>query len=764
MNPEYKKIFGKKLNYQNLGLSEELISIYKKPKIYRTIKDNLYLIQKNDHLGCFQKIIKSNKEGELIYETIIKNLDFVIYEPEKVIYYPKDMIINVFYIFQGTVKVDKNQYQNFPSPVKSKKKRRNLKSNNIQLTQNIIIKESVSGEINDDDSGENDIFENAYSKNKDVRNLGFYQKLYKAVKNYQIYKENKKKKKEFDDESNEDIIILSKGEEYGINDLDLPRRLDLVETKTSCVIGFLSKHDYKYIFEKTDILKKNDIFNFLKSLKILKEVNNEVVINNIYNAINEKRIYRGEFLIKHGEESNKFFIIRKGDFQVNLNRKQKVINYFNDLNYFGHYNLKEKSKNIKYEIRNYYYNDEKYKIVTYGEGEIIGDIELYLNSNKYLTDIFCNTDSSLVYEISFDDFNINSNRTMKRLLLQEGKQKLKYFRKRIHDINLINSKKMDNINRFKEIISNKLEEEKGNLFQQIENNKSGRYKYEKKQRKKLKSASINFRLKEIINELNNKKINQKNQNSSNYFSLDKKESEEEFLVFPTSLINNINNDIHNKNNNSKLNKNKKETDSNYSQYVKTTSNTKFNKNKEKTISIFKSSKNTQFNSDNLYFNKKTLYNKNIKSSKINNVNFLSLKSESILKKNKFHLSKKFIPITLNERFQYIFTRLFINKKNRNISNDSINNINYYNTQESSIKKINDYSKNIFNTFSKNSIISPISGEKSDNRIILSPQNENKLIENKNIPFLTEIIKNKKNILFKKLSSGKHKNYNVKKDV
>ena len=764
MNPEYKKIFGKKLNYQNLGLSEELISIYKKPKIYRTIKDNLYLIQKNDHLGCFQKIIKSNKEGELIYETIIKNLDFVIYEPEKVIYYPKDMIINVFYIFQGTVKVDKNQYQNFPSPVKSKKKRRNLKSNNIQLTQNIIIKESVSGEINGDDSGENDIFENAYSKNKDVRNLGFYQKLYKAVKNYQIYKENKKKKKEFDDESNEDIIILSKGEEYGINDLDLPRRLDLVETKTSCVIGFLSKHDYKYIFEKTDILKKNDIFNFLKSLKILKEVNNEVVINNIYNAINEKRIYRGEFLVKHGEESNKFFIIRKGDFQVNLNRKQKVINYFNDLNYFGHYNLKEKSKNIKYEIRNYYFNDEKYKIVTYGEGEIIGDIELYLNSNKYLTDIFCNTDSSLVYEISFDDFNINSNRTMKRLLLQEGKQKLKYFRKRIHDINLINSKKMDNINRFKEIISNKLEEEKGNLFQQIENNKSGRYKYEKKQRKKLKSASINFRLKEIINELNNKKINQKNQNSSNYFSLDKKESEEEFLVFPTSLINNINNDIHNKNNNSKLNKNKKETDSNYSQYVKTTSNTKFNKNKEKTISIFKSSKNTQFNSDNLYFNKKTLYNKNIKSSKINNVNFLSLKSESILKKNKFHLSKKFIPITLNERFQYIFTRLFINKKNRNISNDSINNINYYNTQESSIKKINDYSKNIFNTFSKNSIISPISGEKSDNRIILSPQNENKLIENKNIPFLTEIIKNKKNILFKKLSSGKHKNYNVKKDV
>ena len=67
--------------------------------------------------------------------------------------------------------------------------------------------------------------------------------------------------------------------------------------KTYCVIGFLSKHNYKYIFEKTDALKKNDILSFLKSLKILQEVNNEVVINNIYNAIKERRIYRGEYLI-----------------------------------------------------------------------------------------------------------------------------------------------------------------------------------------------------------------------------------------------------------------------------------------------------------------------------------------------------------------------------------------------------------------------------------------------------------------------------------
>ena len=764
MNQKFKKNFGiTNSKYKEFGLPEELISIYKKPRMYRTSKDNLYLIQKNDYLGCFQKIIKSNEEGELIYETIIKNLDFVIYEPGKVIYYPKDMIINVFYIFHGNVKVDKTQYHNFSSPAKTKNKKQNAKSRDNRLSKNLFIKE-VSEEIfyKSDNSSEN-------NKHKDVRNLGFYQKLYKAVKNYKIYKENKKQNV-LDDEGKEDIIILSKGDEYGVSDLNLHKRLDLVETKTHCIIGFLSKHDYKYIFEKTDLLKRNDIFSFLKSLKILKEINNEVIINNIYNAIKEKKIFRGEYLVKKGEEANKFFIIRKGDFQVNLNKRQKIVNNFNDLNYFGHYSLAEKSKNIKYELKNYYFNEEKYKIVTYGEGEIIGDIELYLNSKKYLVDIFCNTDSSLVYEIDLNNFNIHSNKTMKKLLLKEGKEKLEYFKKRIHDIKSINSKKINNINRFKEIISNKIEEEKGKIFNQIENNKDGRYKYLKKQRKKLKSASLSHNLGNIMKQLKNQKIqdfekikffnfnyknfqNEKGRNN-NLFNQNKElKEEDDFLIFPTSLK---------EENNSFLNLNQKDTDSNFSQYIKTTTNTRYNKKKEKTISFFNSSKNPKIKNDIFYFNRKTTTNNtSIKSSKFNNNdNCLNLKGDSISRKNKLYLSRKYVPKTLNEKFQYIFTNLFINK-NRNESRenyDSINNMNFYNTQDFSIKKSNDYSNNIFNNFSYNNLKSPIS---SNNKIIWSPQTNNRIMENQKIPLLTEIIKSKKNLLLKKLVCGKNINYYLK---
>ena len=100
-------------------------------------------------------------------------------------------------------------------------------------------------------------------------------------------------------------------------------------------------------------------------------------------------------------------------------------------------------------------------------------------------------------------------------------------------------------------------------------------------------------------------------------------------------------------------------------------------------------------------------------------------------------------------------------KNRNESRenyDSINNMNFYNTQDFSIKKSNDYSNNIFNNFSYNNLKSPIS---SNNKIIWSPQTNNRIMENQKIPLLTEIIKSKKNLLLKKLVCGKNINYYLK---
>lgn len=79
-------------------------------------------------------------------------------------------------------------------------------------------------------------------------------------------------------------------------------------------------------------------------------------------------------------------------------------------------------------------------------------------------------------------------------------------------------------------------------------------------------------------------------------------------------------------------------------------------------------------------------------------------------------------------------------------------MNFYNTQDFSIKKSNEYSNNIFNNFSYNNLKSPIS---CNNKIIWSPQINNRIMENQKIPLLTEIIKSKKNLL------GKNINYYLK---
>ena len=792
-----------KNKYKNLGLPDELVKIYRKQKNYRTIKDNTILIKSCDHLKCFEKLIKSNKQGELMYETIIKNVDFVINEPGKVIYFPKDMITNMFFIFHGTVKVDKNQYNNFSSPKRNARKSRKYNYN-----------------FNKDDNNDGNIFANFLNKEKsednkmnfgelnknikkqNIKILGFYKKLSKGFQKNKTTKEKENKKYNsginyYNDTYNNGIIYLKKGDEYGSEDIYSMRRKDLVECQTYCVIGFLSKHDWIYIFEKTDILKKNDLLNFLKTSKILKEVNNDVVINNIYNSIKEKRLFRGESLVKKGEKFDKIFIIRKGFFQVNLNVKYTINNLFNDLNYFGRFTMKEKSENIKYELKNCYYNNEKYKIVTYGEGEIIGDIEAHLGCNAFLTDVFCNTDSSLVYEITIEDFYSYSNKTMKEALNEEGKQKLQYYRERIHSITTINSKKLNNANKFKEIISNKLEEEKGHIFNRIENSSNGKLKYEKKQRKRLKSSYVNSKLKKILDQISVQQSTGLNINDFKYINyknntekhnkykikFKKKPIEEVFYIFSTSIKNNElikSNEFTSKDNKDEIfNKdtkdNKKNKDksianfeTNNSQYVKTT--TSYSKNYNTIKNLFKSNDK---NINSAKYNKKissgdirhfNLFNSNQKNNtkeyKRENIfsnDCLNLKTESSINhfnNNNILTCKKQKNWSLNDKFQSIFSNLFQQNKNRNESKEEYDSLNYYNTQESTNIKISDTSK-------QNLIKNPKYRQYYNNKIFWSPKIET---PRKSMSILTEIIKDQKDILFKKLSYGKRKDYSVKDKI
>lgn len=811
----FKNIFNVNTIFKELGFSEELIAIYKKQKNYRTSKDNLYLMVANECLECFQKILKSN-EGLLKYETIIKDIDFAIFQPGRVIYYPKDIVTNMFYVFFGNVLIDKDYTGKFSFTKKSKSK--NIKTDSSTKEKPEDEKEKENNDTNNNENNNTNNNENSNSKKdiNNIKNLGFFKKMFKALKSHKSEQEKIKKIEEKDEDNNENI--LKKGSCYGYEEIDMniTRRKYLVKTNTICIIGFLSKIDYKLIFERTDILKRNDMLSFLKNIKILKGINNEVVFNHLLNIVKERNINRGEPLIKNEEELNKVFIIRKGFFQINLNVKHKISNMFNDLNYFGHYTSKEKTENIKYELRNYYFNEEKYKIITYGQGEIIGDIEFFFNSKKFLTNIFCNHDNSIIYEIDYKHFDLKSLKIVKELIFKEAIKKLERFKGRVDEIKLVHSKNINNKNKFKDIIWNKLEEEKGEIFKKMEKSKHSTDKYEKKQRIKLRSAKVNNNLRNIFeNRLmlktegrnrnkcmsfeknENRKIKRKFTNSNkdfeNFFRKNKNnilnrfntnsnnnKSEEEKFIFQTSVKNKsfrfIKNytDVKTKDKSSKRVKFGTNTPNlrNFniiSESKKTNSNFKLSKNQDKAISfLFNETDHNIKNSHDNFHLKKSVARKiaEMKDIKNENTEFLSLKSDTTLNNNinKSFVSKGKVPTTPNEKFQYMLTHLFSNKKTKNESLEELdsatNNNNNFCTQESTVRKTNDYSKYSVHNFTPK-INNSLHWHNNESRKILSMKEDEKytLNSNRKMSLLSEIIKDKKNIFRKRLSAFKNKNYN-----
>ena len=746
-----------KEKFKELGLSNKIISLFLKQKKFRTSEDSSYLTQNFEHFECFQKILKNNKEGELMLDTIFKKLDFVLYDPGKIIYSSNDIISNMFYVFYGYVRVDTSKTYTL-SRINSPKKRKKQKKDKNKDGLPII------------------------NERKEFLKLGFVMKLMDAMKKNSIKKETDFTYKG----SNENEIILSKGEEYGLDEINEIRRKYTVEAKTSCIIGFLSKEDWQYIFQKTNVIKKNDMIRFLEGLRIFKNRKNDKIIDNMYESISEKFVNIGETLINYGEELKKFYIIRKGYFQVEVKMKSTIRNEFNDICSFGNYNDKEKTENIKYEAKNYYTKEDNFRIITYGKGEFLGDIEFYLESKRYLTKISCKSSSSVVYEIKYEDLITHMTPMLKETLIIEGREKLEYFRKRINEMKLLKSSKFNNKNKYKQIILNKLEEEKGSVFNEMEKKKSGVYLYELNRRKRLKTASFKKTFKDICESndyINNKykyhrylnKIKQsRNKIKSNYLSIfnnkDRKENNfnlDEKHIFPTSvkknrtnikLLFNQNLKSHNVNKISRIYNSNKGSPSKLLDTIFTNSltpNSKENQipiksDKINTIStFFNSIPNKPVNMNNIEIKNKMAKN-TLRTMKTINIGF-SPKKDFI----KILLNKRYKPKTPNDKILKAYSYLCTteaNRKNNLKTNESIG-INYYNTQEYSFLKTNDKSINDNDSNTNNNLnnIYVLKKDKKNNRYNLK----------RTIPLLTEIVKNKKELKLKGLYSKKYNNYNVK---
>ena len=440
--------------------------------------------------------------------------------------------------------------------------------------------------------------------------------------------------------------------------------------------------------------------------------------------------------------------------------KEKIKNAFNDIDSFGNYNAKEKTENIKYEAKNFYTKEENFKIITYGKGEFLGDIEYYLSSKRYLSKIICKSNSAVIYEISHEDLIKYMTPNLNETLIKEGSQKLEYFKKRIHDMKKMVSNKVNNRNKYKQIILNKLEEEKGAIFKEMENKNNGFFLYEQKQRKRLKTASFSENIKNIYsnnNDLNNNKYSTyffamkqyNNKNENNYKSKDKKNK----FIFPTSVNKNKTNIrlFQNLEGFFKSNSPNKNKDFSPTKIMSTINSSLTHNTKDKIYPKIKSDKTIYyFNTiGNKHINMKNIEIKNkIYSSKVNkrNINFIGHTPKKDIMK--IILSRKYIPKTPNEKILRAYCNLCMSQPRRksslklNLNTET----NYINTQDFSSFNQND--KSINDSISKT------------NTIYAIKHNKNKINFKKTIPLLTEFVREKKDLTLRGFGLKNPKNYNV----
>ena len=433
---------------EKLDIPDELLEIYKRPPESRTNNNINYLYQECKKLKCFKKILNNYERGQLMIREIISRVEFGIFHTGKQIYSTNEPIINMLFVFEGEIHIYKRSL--IPERYPSKK---------------------------------------VVSANKRFMGSG------KKLLNEQVKDIN---------------YILSKGDEYGREDIKKEKREVQVEANKKCVIGFLSIQDYILIFEKTILLEKNDIKEFISKLNIFKEIN-LIVLNNLCDLINIKKVGKGDYLVKKGDPFDKIYIIRHGCFKIFFDTKLKLTTEY-DLSALSNPNKRCSTSNIKYKFEKNCFDKLKYQIVTLYSEELIGDIEFYLGKEEYVMFARCTSEDTQVIEIDLKTFETLCNKRIKSAFMKEVKNKIDYFEKRCKEIKNVHKNKNFGLkNRFKLMIIQSIEEQNKEAFDKMEN------------KKKYKNQSNDKKLNTIVSSLAQRNetfltnINKNNNLISNYF-------------------------------------------------------------------------------------------------------------------------------------------------------------------------------------------------------------------------------------------------------
>ena len=292
----------------------------------------------------------------------------------------------------------------------------------------------------------------------------------------------------------------------------------------------------------------NDLFFFTNSIDIIKRCPSTLKLSLIRKMV-VSNFFINEYVIKQNEYIDSFYFIKNGSFEINYNRITES-NVGINIEYFIEYQniIKDHfSNNRKYEIDGKLKTNDKNKIFISQKGELFGDIEWYLNTNKSLFNVVCieaKGEIAIVSRIDVENilrnfiYNIKSEVKIKldyikNLLVNNSKIKKKRF---INKVTLMKNDVGNVFDVYNKLILNKYKKEKSNKMHLRINSDSiftTQIKKEKPLRKFSEIFSVKNKLKEkhklfnkdkltilterlssISKEKNNLSRNKKNNNKS----------------------------------------------------------------------------------------------------------------------------------------------------------------------------------------------------------------------------------------------------------
>ena len=599
---------------------------------------NLYLEGVGElllHIPYFKKFVETYAElGALTFINLLNHLNFKIYNPKTLIWDYNDIVDGIYVIISGEVNIYKppdklhlircrnvqKRMQNIigdktNAPVQlnklgiskankklsfklpqfhinlMQKSSRLLNSNLKKSKKKVIIKNNKHHRLKKSASANFTCILNL--EGHEYNNISKYEKEIRLTEKDYIFREPQESRNLNYEETFGKII----GEDAVLQ--DLTHRKYSCETATRCILAFLSTQNYHIFFDKINNIDKGSISSFLYKVNYFNDKND--FIQKLSRIIKVKHIQKGTIICNNNAPLTKMYIIRNGNVSLNMIKSTKYKsdlspdllindndiknnstsrkNEFNNIENFSHF-TKERS----FEIKGEYQEDKLYTLITYGKGEILGNIEYYMNLKKYLYTVKCITNVE-IYEIDIQLFNNIVRPYNFELFEEKTKEQINYLAKRIREVKLVHEKNDDDQyksrNKFMRIIYQRHPLSSLKINKKYIND--GKYyipvnlKYTKK---KLKNTKISpFCINELAYAVSQGKI----QKPKNPFITNNMDYAKIFNENQTKKISSANNTIVNPNNIIKLENTKESIINRYGRISESVGNTKIKKLSYKTL-------------------------------------------------------------------------------------------------------------------------------------------------------------------------------------